>query len=95
MEIGGITKDQLILQTTDFLNIDWYGDWGQVIAKMHMLIQTGAKVVNKGHSADMQRGCVNLSRTWATCLGNPPDKPKSREVEFSEKEVLHEEIQIQ
>jgi hypothetical protein len=29
------------------------------------------------------------------CCGNPPDKPKSREVEFSEKEVLHEEIQIQ
>jgi hypothetical protein len=28
-------------------------------------------------------------------VGNPPDKPKSREVEFSEKEVLHEEIQIQ
>ncbi len=32
---------------------------------------------------------------YAELMGNPPDKPKSREVEFSEKEVLHEEIQIQ
>jgi hypothetical protein len=27
-------------------------------------------------------------------LGNPPDKPKSREVEFSKKEVLREEVEI-
>jgi hypothetical protein len=26
--------------------------------------------------------------------GNPPDKPKSREVEFSKKEVLREEVKI-
>jgi hypothetical protein len=26
--------------------------------------------------------------------GNPPDKPKDREVEFSEKEVLREEVEI-
>ena len=24
------SKDQLILQTLDFWNLDWYGDWGQV-----------------------------------------------------------------
>jgi hypothetical protein len=27
-------------------------------------------------------------------LGNPPDKPKDREVEFSKKEVLREEVEI-
>ena len=27
-------------------------------------------------------------------IGNPPDKPKSREVEFSKKEVLREEVKI-
>ena len=26
--------------------------------------------------------------------GNPPDKPKDREVEFSNKEVLREEVEI-
>ena len=26
--------------------------------------------------------------------GNPPDKPKVREVEFSKKEVLREEVEI-
>lgn len=26
--------------------------------------------------------------------GNPPDKPKTREVEFSKKEVLREEVEI-
>lgn len=28
------------------------------------------------------------------CSGNPPDKPKDREVEFSKKEVLREEVKI-
>jgi hypothetical protein len=27
-------------------------------------------------------------------FGNPPDKPKAREVEFSNKEVLREEVKI-
>jgi len=27
-------------------------------------------------------------------VGNPPDKPKAREVEFSKKEVLREEVEI-
>jgi hypothetical protein len=27
-------------------------------------------------------------------IGNPPDKPKYRKVEFSEKEVLREEVEI-
>jgi hypothetical protein len=27
-------------------------------------------------------------------FGNPPDKPKDREVEFSKKEVLREEVEI-
>lgn len=27
-------------------------------------------------------------------IGNPPDKPKAREVEFSKKEVLREEVEI-
>ena len=27
-------------------------------------------------------------------LGNPPDKPKAREVEFSKKEDLREEVEI-
>ena len=26
--------------------------------------------------------------------GNPPDNPKAREVEFSKKEFLHEEVKI-
>jgi hypothetical protein len=30
---------------------------------------------------------------WLT-VGNPPDKPKAREVEFSKKEVLREEVKI-
>jgi 4-hydroxy-3-methylbut-2-enyl diphosphate reductase len=29
-----------------------------------------------------------------TGVGNPPDKPKVREVEFSKKEVLREEVKI-
>jgi len=29
-----------------------------------------------------------------TTTGNPPDKPKAREVEFSKKEVLHEEVEV-
>ncbi|MEY2861183.1 MAG: hypothetical protein RL392_1641, partial [Pseudomonadota bacterium] len=24
------SRDQLILQTSDFWNLAWYGDWGQV-----------------------------------------------------------------
>ncbi len=28
------------------------------------------------------------------CPGNPPEKPKDREVEFSKKEVLREEVKI-
>jgi hypothetical protein len=48
--------------------------------------QLGAYAVESG---------VKVTCGILSCLGNPPDKPKSREVEFSEKEVLHEEIQIQ
>lgn len=35
-----------------------------------------------------------LNRKVVTIGGNPPDKPKVPEVEFSKKEVLHEEIEI-
>ena len=30
----------------------------------------------------------------AGCLGNPPENPKTAEVEFSKKEVLREEVEI-
>jgi hypothetical protein len=30
----------------------------------------------------------------AALIGNPPAKPKDREVEFSKKEVLREEVEI-
>jgi hypothetical protein len=34
------------------------------------------------------------SRGMIGSIGNPPDKPKVREVEFSKKEVLREEVKI-
>ncbi|MBK7656945.1 MAG: hypothetical protein IPJ18_19890 [Betaproteobacteria bacterium] len=33
---------------------------------------------------------IYANKSW----GNPPDKPKGREVEFSKKEVLREEVEI-
>jgi hypothetical protein len=36
--------------------------------------------------------CFYIRKEWLD--GNPPDKPKVREVEFSKKEVLREEVKI-
>ncbi len=37
---------------------------------------------------------LGKSRLNSISSGNPPDKPKYREVEFSEKEILREEVEI-
>jgi hypothetical protein len=39
-------------------------------------------------------GVPEEHRTDSLSAGNPPDKPKAREVEFSKKEVLREEVEI-
>ena len=36
----------------------------------------------------------SIDRTAPMSLGNPPNKPKVPEVEFSKKEVLREEVKI-
>ena len=43
----------------------------------------------------LERGRTSGARKVADMkAGNPPDKPKGREVEFSKKEVLREEVEI-
>jgi len=43
------------------------------------------------HPPEPDPATVELS---SKIVGNPPDKPKDREVEFSNKEVLREEVEI-
>ena len=64
------------------------------------MLPFASKVIGLGQrladAADIAqpRLAADLAAAAAPVLGNPPDKPKAPEVEFSMKEVLREEVEI-
>ena len=69
-------RNQLTLQTSDFWNIDWYGDWGQVI--MSIILQVDGllgKMIGTAHGEQVR---VAADSSTLTATGRDRVLPISR-----------------
>jgi hypothetical chaperone protein len=93
VHIGGTDFDRLLDLATVMPHLGYkhVGTGGRIVPSSVFFDLSTWHLI---HQAYTRKAMHFAKELWTDYTGNPPDRPKAPEVEFSKKEVLHEEVEI-